>query len=401
MRILCLNQFFWPELAATSQLLTDVVRHLASEGHEVTVICAASSYAGADSTECPDAQIIRTPSLPFKRSLLGRALSYFSFFFFALWYGLRVPAPDAIVTMTTPPLLSLVGEMIRRLRGGRFYIWEMDLYPEIAIDLGVMKKDSFITRVWDRLVDFSRARADGIIVLSECMRARLLDRKVPYSKMHIVENWANSDRIYATARPVGQEITLLYPGSLGKAHDVETIAKAMEHFKDDSRFRFVFVGGGPGMAPLRQRCLESGVSNAEFHAYVTPDELAGMMGRAQIGLVTQIETVRGSLVPSKVYAVLAAGLPLLFIGPAPVQPARIIDRFRCGWRIAPGDSQGLIALLDMLARDTDHVGQAGRRARQAFMEHYDRGVAVQRIAQVLGIPARTPVASTRTVASVR
>lgn len=402
MRILFLNQFCWPELAATSQLLTDVVRHLAGEGHEITVICAATSYAGTDSTERPEARIIRTPSFPFKRSLLGRALSYFSFFGWALWYGLRAPRQDVIVAMTTPPLLSLVGEAIRRLRGGRFYIWEMDLYPEIAIDLGVVKKDSLLTRGWNRLVDFSRARADGIIALSECMRDRLLDRQAPYAKIHIAENWANSDRIYAATRGKSGPVTLVYPGSLGRAHDTRTIAFAMDHFKNDSRFRFVFVGGGLGMAALRQRCKENGVENAEFHSYKTPDALAEIMAEAHIGLVTQIETVRGSLVPSKIYAVLAAGLPLLFVGPSPVEPARVVNRFRCGWRVAPGDGEGLVTLLNMLAADREHLMQAGRRARQAFLEHYDRGVAVRRIARILGVleGVRT-TETTRTVATVR
>ncbi len=128
MRILFLNQFFWPELAATSQLLTDVVRHLADEGHQITVICGANGYAGTDSTECPDARVIRTPSLPFKRSMLGRALSYFSFFGWALWYGLRAGRQDVIVTMTTPPLLSWMRQFLIVMDTGCFEVCPSEKY---------------------------------------------------------------------------------------------------------------------------------------------------------------------------------------------------------------------------------------------------------------------------------
>ena len=103
MRILLLNQFFYPDSAATSQFLTDLARHLASEGHSVRVICGRSSYADPDSMPPPPVQIVRTLDLPFKRGLLGRTLSYASFLSGSLFRGLRSPRPDFILTLTTPP----------------------------------------------------------------------------------------------------------------------------------------------------------------------------------------------------------------------------------------------------------------------------------------------------------
>jgi hypothetical protein len=48
MRILLLNQFFWPDSAATSQLLTDLARGLKERGHDVHAICGGGGYATAD-----------------------------------------------------------------------------------------------------------------------------------------------------------------------------------------------------------------------------------------------------------------------------------------------------------------------------------------------------------------
>ena len=79
MRILILNQFFYPDSAATSQLLTDRARGLASQGHSVRVICGSSFYAEPDSLDPPAVEIIRTPDLPFGGGLLARIFSYTSF----------------------------------------------------------------------------------------------------------------------------------------------------------------------------------------------------------------------------------------------------------------------------------------------------------------------------------
>ncbi|MEO7649580.1 MAG: glycosyltransferase family 4 protein, partial [Bryobacteraceae bacterium] len=342
MKILLLNQFFWPELAATSQLLTDLARHLAAEGHDVQIICASSSYAGADSTGAPPVTITRVPDLPFRRGLTARALSYASFLLGAFWYGLRSGRPDLVITLTTPPMLSAVGVLIQKLRGARFYIWEMDMYPDVAVDLKMLDANSLIARVCGAIVDYTRRQADGIIALGECMRQRLLARGVPSGKIFIAENWADGERIYPLGGAKHGGLAVLYPGNLGLAHDVDTIAAAMRSLKDDGRLRFTFVGGGGRIKPLAQVCEANGVRHATFLAYCNPDELSQLMGRADIGLVTQNPACVGSVVPSKVYAIMAAGLPLLFIGPASAQPARVLSRYQCGWQLECGDSAGLV-----------------------------------------------------------
>ena len=113
MRILLLNQFFYPDSAATSQLLADLARCLASQGHSVRVICGSSSYAEPDSLNAPAVEIARTPDLPFGRALLARTFSYTSLCAGALYLGLLGPRPDLILTLTTPPSLSVIGSLLR------------------------------------------------------------------------------------------------------------------------------------------------------------------------------------------------------------------------------------------------------------------------------------------------
>src|SRR5258706_8551027 len=128
MKVLLLNQFFWPDNAPTGQLLTDLARHLTAEGHQVTAICGNTDYAGEDvfSQPAPAVRIIRVGVARFARGNAARILSYFSFLSGAAWRSFTAGKQDVVVTLTTPPGLSVLGTLLKSLRHSRHYIWEMD-----------------------------------------------------------------------------------------------------------------------------------------------------------------------------------------------------------------------------------------------------------------------------------
>jgi glycosyltransferase involved in cell wall biosynthesis len=389
--LLVINQFFWPDSAPTGQLLADVTRIIEGRQHGTTAICAAAGYNVKDGqTSAPPVRILRSKSIPFSRNVLGRVLSYASFLLGAVWNGFRIGHPDIVLTMTTPPLTSVLGRLLKLSRGCRHYIWEMDLYPDIAIDLGVMRSDSFLTTIIGALADWSRRNCDGIIALGEDMKARLIARGIPEHLIHVAENWADGQMITPCPFPEGP-LVIQYSGNLGLAHDIGTIADAMRHLRNDPRFQFVFAGGGVKRKELENFCHEHAIGNVLFKPYCAWGELSASLGEGHIGLVTQLPETCGSLVPGKTYGIMASGRPMLYIGPREATPARIIDRHQCGWRIEPGDSSALVALLERLAADRNLVYEAGGRCRTAFDEYYDRPIAAARVAAILGLQPTVPV----------
>ena len=169
----------------------------------------------------------------------------------------------------------------------------------------------------------ARFRADGIIVLGECMRDRLVSRGISADRIYVAEHWANSASITPLPRPGNpEELVLLYSGNLGLAHDLDTILGTLVALRDDPQFRFLFVGTGGRREALTAFCEANRVSSVEMRPFVDRDKLSEGLAAGDIGLVTQQESACGSVVPSKVYGILAAGRPLLFIGPSSATPAR-------------------------------------------------------------------------------
>lgn len=386
MRILLLNQFFWPDSAATSQFLTDLARGLAGRGHEVYAISAeGGGYAPEDLSDPPQVHIHRARSTRFAHGPLGRVLSYGSFFLSCFSQGLTVARPDLVITLTTPPLLSLIGNALKLLRGARHFIWEMDVYPDVAVDLAYFRAGGLLDRVTGLLADFSRRQADGILALGPCMKDRLIARGIPARKIHIAENWADGKLIQPVARNAADSrLTLLYSGNLGLAHDVSTILTAMQELKKDPNFFFLFAGGGPLRKQFEESCTRASITSAEFRPYAPKANLGQSLAAGDIGLVTQRSNCIGSVVPSKIYGLLAAGRPILYIGPRNSTAAQLVRQHDCGWQVDCDDSATLVALLRSLATDRAQVEDAGRRARAAFLEFYDLPLGVGHICDLLG-----------------
>jgi len=392
MRIILINQFFWPDSAATSQYLTDLTRFLAAQGHQVEVLCGDSSYARLDDAEeAPPVVVRRIACSRFGSGLPARLCSYASFFLGALWIGLRAPAADVVVTLTTPPMLSVIGSVLKRVRGVKHFIWEMDLFPEALVDVGLARRNSWMVRLLGHIADWSRLKSDGVIAIGDCMRRRLMGRGIPAAQIHVAENWADGSQIFPLPIQGHGPLKVLYSGNLGRPHDIDTIMYAMERLKGDPRFHFQFVGDGARRQELSDFCRRNGVTNTSFAPYCRRDEMSGNLASGDIGLVTQREACLGTVVPSKVYGLLAAGRPILYIGPRESTPAQIIRRFDCGWQVDCGNGQAALELLRDLEAQRGEIAAAGARARAAFLAHYDLAQGVARICDIIAAPAYAPV----------
>ena len=162
----------------------------------------------------------------------------------------------------------------------------------------------------------------------------------------------------------------------------------MRELREDDRFRFVFVGSGGRRQELSSFAAAENIKAIELRPYADRADLAMSLASGDIGLVTQREVCWGTVVPSKVYGLLAAGRPYLFIGPANAMPAR--HHSRLPLRLAfPGGarSKPQLSCCRHLADHPEEIHAAGARGRQALLENFDLPLGVARIAEVLGASA--------------
>ena len=177
--------------------------------------------------------------------------------------------------------------------------------------------------------------------------------------------------------------TLLYSGNLGLGHELETVVKAVATVNGRLNLRVLFVGNGKGRAAIETLTAELGLDCVEFRPPVPLEELPQVLADGDIHLVSQKPGTQGLIVPSKLYGVLAAGRPTLFIGPEDCEPAMILRESRAGVTVEPGDVAAVADALKTLAGSPELRARMGRRARQYYDARFGRDRSVSAIAKAL------------------
>ena len=178
---------------------------------------------------------------------------------------------------------------------------------------------------------------------------------------------------------------ILYSGNLGLAHDVATIRAVIKNLASRPDLLFSFAGGGLARRELIEFCQDRRIENISFQGYVRLQDLGASLAECHIGLVTQKPKTLGAIVPSKIYGLMAASRPVLYIGPASATPAILIQKFDCGWQFDCGDEAGVAALLLRLLEDPEELHRKGQNGREAFIKNYDKPAGVARVMRAMGL----------------
>lgn len=381
-KVVFVNRFFFPDVSATSQMLSDLAIRLGQAGAEVHVICSRQLYEDASADLPPrervqGVEVHRVWTAKFGRaSLRGRALDYASFYLTAttrLWRLLR--AGDVAVVKTDPPLLSVSAAVVVALRGAKLVNWLQDVFPEVASRLGIAQLPQPLYTALQALRDRSLAFARANVVLGARMRDYLSARDIEPGTLHIIENWADGAAVLPKAAAQSDLRTQLqlqdrfvvaYSGNLGRAHEFETILAAAHELRSDPAFVFLMVGGGAKMHALQQCVHESGLSSFRFLPYQPREALSDSLAAADVHLVCLLPELEGLIVPSKMYGILAAGRAAIFIGDSDGELARLVQEARCGVTVKCGDGSRLAEALRSLQSDGDQTRRMGLRAREVF-----------------------------------
>jgi len=295
------------------------------------------------------------------------------------------PKRDVIVTLTTPPLVPWVGLLSKRLRGTRFVYWVQDLYPDIAAALGAIDARSWAYKLFNALSHKCLTGADAVVGLGDAMAARLRASSVPAAKLSVIHNWADEKRIHPIPRDrnsflkrynlVGKFV-VLYAGNLGRAHAFDAVLKAAAALRDEPDLEFLFVGSGAQKEHLVSLAHENRLK-VRFIPYEPAEALPDLLNAASLALVTQRPETLGLVVPSKIYGLMAAGRPVLFIGPAESEAATIVCDSHCGAVFAPEDGAGLAEFIRGSRKDPGSLEAMGRAGREWFLQHFTlrRGIA--------------------------
>ena len=356
MKILLLNQAFYPDLVSTGQHLSELAAALTGRGHQVTVIAGRRAYDDPEKIfpareTWRGIQIFRVYSTRFGKSAKWRRAADFASFIISCCARLvLLPRQDIVVALTTPPLISFIGAWRAKLWRTKFCYWVMDLNPDEAVAAGWLRADSFVGKILERLSRFSLNQADEIIALDRFMRDRIAAKGIVREKISVIPPWSHDRdvRFDAAGREKFRELhglagkfVVMYSGNHSPVHPLETLMQAAEQLKNESVV-FCFVGGGSEFARVKRRAETGKLANVICLPYQPLSRLSASLSAADAQVVVMGDAMPGLVHPCKIYNILAVGAPVVYIGPQPSHVTEILNHPGAGhpWAaVAHGEAE--------------------------------------------------------------
>ena len=329
MKVLLLNQCFWPDVVATGQQLTMLARRLSDRGHQVTVITSRRGYDNPAMTfakheHLQGIEIFRISSIGLgKSSRWRRALNFGTFLLTCAGRLLLTPRQDVVVALTSPPLISWIGAVFTRLKGGQLVFWTMDINPDEAFAAGWLKEKSLTGQFLSSLLKSSLDRAAAIIALDRFMHDRIAAKGVDATKIEVIppalDDGVHYDEKGREAFRQENDLTgkfvVMYAGNHSPCNPLNTLLKSAEALKTHRDILFLFVGGGSALGSVRTFAGTHGLTNIRCLPYQPYEKLSALLSSADLHVVVLGDAFKGIVHPSKIYNILAVGSPFLSIGP--------------------------------------------------------------------------------------
>lgn len=384
-RVVILSQPFYPDPAAVGQYLTDVAVDLVKRGYQVTVYTSGRGYDDpskryATNENYRGVAIKRLRLTSFgKKKMLLRGFGVASFIIQSALRCAFLKKGDIVLFSTTPPFIGTAAVIGKKLHRNRIVYWAMDLNPDQLIKLGKLRETSLVARVME-IANFGILKnSDLILTLDKYMERSIVSRGNFADKVIAAPLWAleaqkdaesaSLPNPFSVQHRLEGKVVIMYSGNHSVANPLTTLLRAIERFKGDDRVRFLFVGGGVGKREVEDHISAHDLRNALSLPYEPIANLGNLLLAADVHVVSMGNEMVGVVHPCKVYGAMAAGKPILYLGPKRSHIGDILDKAPCGWHVDHGDVDECERVIrEILALDPASRGMKGALAKRYLGE---------------------------------
>jgi glycosyltransferase involved in cell wall biosynthesis len=398
MKILLLNQCFYPDVMATAQQLNDLAVGLVKEGHSVTVIASDRGYDDpsrrfARRETWNGIRIIRISSLTLgKQKRWHRAANFASFLVNCTFRLSLSPRYDVVVALTSPPLISFLGALFVRVRGGKFFSWVMDLNPDEAIAAGWLKADSLSAKILSRLLRYSLTHAEQVIALDHFMKRRIIDKGVPEERVTVLPPWSHDDTVkfdrhgraaFRQEHNLSDKFVVMYAGNHSPCHPLNTLIEAARRLSNRKDIVFCFLGGGSEQGKVREFAALHNLGNVRCLPYQPLEKLSAALSAADLHVVVMGNEFVGIVHPSKLYNILIVGSPFLYIGPEESHITELAAKTKGQFRSYTARHGDVEVVVNGIQEEAWHTSQEAKRRMPEIGKTFLKPTLLPRLIKLL------------------
>ncbi len=399
MRTLLIHQAFATPDSPGGTRHFELAQHVVERGHAFTVVASNRNYLtgkvfapssfGQDD-DYDGLRVLRAYAAPtLHQSFALRVVSFISFMLTSILVALRA-GPVDVVMGTTPPIFQAVSAwLIAVIRRRPFLLEIRDLWPEFAIDMGVLTNPFLITSS-RALESFLYWAADHILVNSPVYRDYLTKKGVAAAKISVIPNGVQYEKFDPDddGEPqrkqwgVEGKYVAMYAGAMGIANDLTVLVKAAKLLSENDFIHIIFVGDGKECTSLQRLAVEMGLTNVTFVGTVAKSRMPEVLAASDACIATlqNIPMFRTGY-PNKIFDYMAAGRPTVLAIDGITRG--MVEEAKAGLYVPPGNPQQLALAILALATNPEAGHAMGRAARTYVAENFDRAQQADRFVELL------------------
>jgi glycosyltransferase involved in cell wall biosynthesis len=391
MKILFLSQYFPPEICAPAARVSELCRFWALEGAEVTVITAFPNHPNGiihpeyrgrkfQEEQIDGCRILRswiyvTPN----KGFFKRIVCFISFMLTSVFTAAFRAGKCDVVIATSPQIFAgLAGWVTSILKRKPFILEIRDLWPDSAIQLGILR-NSLLIGLSRWLERFLYRRATLLVPVSESIREAILAHGVPAEKVLVLPNgidpglFVPGPRVNSKRAEIGlqDEFVVSYIGTHGMAHGLERVVETAHVLRDHSHIHFLFIGEGAKKKEVMERSRQLGLQRITFLPNQPKETIPAWYAASDLPMVSLLDLpVFTTVLPSKMFEIMACERPVLMV--ARGECAALLERARAGMVLPTGEPGPMAEAILELATNPERCREYGRAGRAFVLQNFDR-----------------------------
>ncbi len=398
MKVLVISLYYEPDLCQSNvPIIRALCEDLARAGHEVTVLTSFPHYS------CPavwpeyrgrmferdtinGVRVFRSYIyVTDKRSVSGRVFNYLSFNLSSTLAGLLTGRQDVIFVMSPPLTIGVTGWLLGRLKRIPFCYNVQDIWPEVAVKLGMLRNRRLIG-FFEWLEKFIYRRARRLFVISDEFKGNLRGKGVPEDKIEVIPNFTDTDFIrplardnqFARAHELTDKFVALYAGNVGLSQGLEVILDAADRLRERRDILFLIVGHGSSRDELMTEATRRGLENVRFLPLQPEAAVPLLYASCDVALIPLRHGITEHSVPCKTYSIMAAARPCIAGVDAGSNVWKLVRHADCGVCVPAEDGAALADAVRRLHADKGQAAAMGRRGRAYVVQHFARSAMTER-----------------------
>lgn len=382
MRILIHSDEYYPTCQACAYRMKVFAETFSDLGDDVTVIASSANKDNGIVGESKE-RIIYSPTVKMKKkTTLMRMVSNLSFAVTSVFSSFKAGGIDVVITTSPPPLISLSGWLIARLKRAKLVYDVRDIWPDVALEMNSFSEGSVFCKVFRWITSFMYKHADMVTTVSpgkvEKICGKLAENQ--RNKVFLVGNGFDEcvlngeiDETIVQKYELDKKFSCVYIGNIGLAQSLDTLLDLAANTTHKDA-QFLVFGMGAERETLEQRAKREGLNNVRFCGVLPHEKVFTVLKYAKLSYIPLKNANMKDSVPTKIYEALGLGCPVLLV--AEGDSCNIVHESGFGRCISPDNIELLPTTFDNIVENYEKLMKHQTYAMQLMKSKYSR----QRIA---------------------